>query len=116
MDAVLLALTRYPNAYGVPLWGFIPAFVLAGYGFVVLKGIGPARYVLCAGAFGAVMYGMWRLQSWETRWFHILWAWGEVTLRALLSRQTWRWGGTTYEPVPGGLSRDRDLLRDHVGG
>lgn len=114
-ETVLLALTRYPNAYGVPLWGFVPAFVLSGYGFVLLRGIGHSRYVLCAAAFGGVMYGMWKLQSWEQRWFHILWAWGEVTLRAWLAPATWRWGGTTYEPLPGNLIRDRAALRDHTG-
>ncbi len=114
-ETVLLALTRYPNAYGVPLWGFIPAFVGSGYAFVLLRGIGPIRYLLCAAAFAAVMYAMWRLQSWEQRWFHILWAWGETSARAWLAPSSWRWGGTTCEPLPTGLIRDRALLRDHVG-
>lgn len=117
-ETVLLGFTRYPNAYGVPLWGFVPAFVVSGYAFVVLRPMGVAlgpRALLCGGAFAGVMWAMWKLQSWEQRWFHILWAWGETTARAWLAPSSWRWGGTTYEPLPGGLIRDRALLRDHTG-
>ncbi len=115
-DTVLLGYTRYSNAYGVPLAAFLPALVAASLAFAASRGVPIVpRAVLCVGAFGGVMFGMWRLAEWETRWWHVLLAWVEVRLPALFAAATRRFGGTTYQPASLAPGADRVSLRDHAG-
>jgi len=121
-DPQFLALTRVPNAFGVPLWGF---FIAAGADvmlfsvlvhWVFTPGMGAllASGSICGALYLLAVFAMARLSGWEPRWYVIILRWGQTVLPYRFADATRAFGGTTFRPGPV-LLRTYEDVRNHVG-